>query len=251
MYCRVHNTDHDGFVHYMHLLGFCISLPLVCLEMGAKHVMCRAKHPWQAAAIHEWMDARYFSSRDAHSAFWPPAPWQRDLKVLPPWHGVLMPLQPDLPVLRSVPRNCALVTDGSWFPSHCCAGAFAVVCLDTLTRVVYPVFVPCHLHHSYGVEVYTLLVLCRVRHTLLASRAIACATARSLWEGGSVTHSWSYIQAPSSRRPAERGEGLVDHLASDCIKLASQFPPPQHLYFHQQGTFLDSVLDDVDEAANA
>ena len=251
MYCRVHNTDHDKFVHYMHLLGFCISLPPVRPEMGADHVMCQAEHPWQAAAIHEWMDAGYFSLRDAHSVGWPLAPWQWGLEGLPPWHGVSVPLQPDLPVLRSVPHNCAFVTDGSWFPSHYCGGAFAVVCLDTLTWVIYPVSIPCHLDHSYTVEVYTSWVHCRARHTLLASGTAACATARSLREGGSFPDSWSYIQALGSRRPAELGEGLVGLLLSDCIKLASQFPPPQHLYSHQQGTFLDSVLDDVDEAAKA
>ena len=44
---------------------------------------------------------------------------------------------------------------------------------------------------------------------------------------------------------------MVDLLLADCIKLAGQFPPPQHLYSHQQGTFLDSVLDDVDREAKA
>ena len=37
----------------------------------------------------------------------------------------------------------------------CCASQHhVVVCLDTLTWVVYPVSVPCHLNHSYAVEVY-------------------------------------------------------------------------------------------------
>ena len=54
-----------------------------------------------------------------------------------------------------------------------------------------------------------------------------------------------------SRRPAELGEGLVDLLLSNCIELAGRFPPPQHLYSHQQGNFLDSVLDDADKAAKA
>ena len=251
MYCTVHNTDHDKFVHYMQVLGFCISLPPVCPEIGANHVMSWAEHPWQAAAIHKWMDAGYFSLRDAHSAGWPLAPWQWGLESLPPWHGVSVPLQPDLPVLRCVPHNCALVTDGSWFPSHCCGGAFAVVCLDTLTWVVYPVSVPCHVDHSYAVEVYTSRVLCRVRHTLLALGVAACATTRGLREGGSFTGSRSYIQALSSRRPTELGEGLVDLLPSDCIKQACKLPPPQHLCSQQQGSLLESALDDVDEAAKA
>ena len=109
--------------------------------------------------------------------------------------------------------------------------------------MVYPVSVPCHLDHSYAV--YTSWVLCHVKHALLASGTAACATARSLREGESFTDSRSYIQALSSRRPEELGEGLVNLLLSNCIRLAGQFPPPQYLYSHQQGTFLDSVLDDV------
>ena len=115
-HCTVHNTDHDRFVRHMHLLGFSINLPPVCPERGARHVMCRAVHPWQAAAIHEWMDAGYFSPCDAHSAGWPIALWQWGLENLPLWYRVLMPLQSDLPVLRSVPRHCAFVTDGSCSP---------------------------------------------------------------------------------------------------------------------------------------
>ena len=99
MYCRVHNRDHVRFVQYMYLLGFCISLSPFHPEMGASHVMCGVAHPWQAAAIHEWMGAGYFSRRDAHSGGWPLAPWQWDLEDLPPWHGVSVPLETDLLVL--------------------------------------------------------------------------------------------------------------------------------------------------------
>ena len=111
--------------------------------------------------------------------------------------------------------------------------------------------VPCHLDHSYAVEVYTAWVLCQGNHTLLASGSVACATARSLREGGIFTDSKSFIQALCSRRPEELGTGLVDLLLADCVRLAGHFPPPQHLYSHQQGTFLDLVLDDVDREAKA
>ena len=67
-HCRAHGTDHDRFVFYMHILGFHISFPPVHPEQGAQHVMCRVVHAWQASAIHEWMDAVYFSLRDAHAA---------------------------------------------------------------------------------------------------------------------------------------------------------------------------------------
>ena len=117
--------------------------------------MCRIVHAWQASAIHEWMDAGYFSLRDTHAAGWPLAPWQWELERLPPWHGVSVPLQPTFSIIRSVPRHVAFVTDGSWFSSHRCGCAFAVVCLETLTWVVYPVPIPCHQDRSYVVEVYT------------------------------------------------------------------------------------------------
>ena len=201
--------------------------------------------------IHDWMDAGYFSLRDAHAAGWPLAPWQWDLERLSPWHGVSIPLQPVLPVLNSVPRHVAFVTHGSWFPSHHCGGAFALVRLETLTWVVYPVSVPCHLDHSYGVEVYTSWILCRVKRAMLASTHVACATAQCLREGGSFMHSKSFILALRSRRPEELGTGLVDLLLANCIEHATHFPPPQHLYSHQEGIFLDLVLDDVDREAKA
>ena len=49
-----------------------------------------------------------------------------------------------------------------------------------------------------------------------------------------------------SRRPEELGTNLCN-----CVRLAGQFPPPQHLYSHRRGTFLDLVLDDVDREAKA
>ena len=186
-HCRAHGTEHGKFVFYMHLLGFRISFPPILPEAGTQHVMCRAMHVWQANAIQKWMDAGYFSLRDAHAAGWPLASWKWELECLPPWPGVSFPLQPTFPALRSVPRHVAFVIDGSWFPSHRCGGAFAVVCQETLTWVVYPVPIPCHLDHSYAVEVYTSWVLYRVRSTLLASAQVARATACNLREGRSFT----------------------------------------------------------------
>ena len=83
-YCRAHNTDHDPFVHYMHLLGFAISFPPVTASYGQGHVMCRAAFAWQATAIHAWMDEGYHSLREAHAAGWPLDPWQWNLQQHPP-----------------------------------------------------------------------------------------------------------------------------------------------------------------------
>ena len=177
--------------------------------------------------------------------------WQWDRKRLSPWHGVSIPLQPVFPVLKSVPRHVTFVTHGFWFPSHRCGGAFAVVCLETLTWVVHPVSVPCHLDHSYVVEVYASWILCRVKHVMLASTHVACTTPHSLREGGNFTDSKSFILALRSRHPQELGTGLVDLLLAYCIKHATHFRVPQHLYSHQEGTFLHLVLDDVDREAKA
>ena len=68
-----------------------------------------------------------------------------------------------------------------------------------LTWVMYPVPIPCHLDHSYAVEVYTSWVLCRVTSPLLASVHVACAPARSLRKGGNFTDSKSFIMAIHGR----------------------------------------------------
>ena len=143
-----------------------------------------------------------------------------------------VPLHPTFRILQFVPRHVAFMTDGSWFPSHRCGGAFAVVCLETLTWVVYPVPIPCHRDHSYAVEVYTSSVLYRVKSALLTSAHVACATARSLREGGNFTDSKSFIMALGSRRPNEVGTRLVDLLLADRIDQATPFPPPKHPYSH-------------------
>ena len=158
-----------------------------------------------------------------------------------------IPLRPEFPVVGPVPVNVAFVADGSWFPLHCCGGTFAVVCVDTVTWRVYPVSIPCQLDHSYAVEVYTSWVLYRLKHQLLTSKQVAYATAQCLRAGGTFTDSQSFIQALQS--PNELGTGLVDLLLADCMSYSGSFPPPNHLYSHLEGTFLDAVLDEVDEVA--
>ena len=86
---------------------------------------------------------------------------------------------------------------------------------------------------------------------MLASTHVACATTHSLRDGGNFTDSKSFIVALRSRRPKELGTGLVDFLPADCIEHATHFPPHQHFYSHQEGTFLDLVLDNVDREAKA
>ena len=139
--------------------------------------------------------------------------------------------------------------DGS--PLIVVGGAFAVVCLESLTWVVYLVSVPCHLDLSYTVEVYMSWIRCRVKRTMLAATHVACATAHNLRNGGNFTDSKSFILVLRNRRREELGTGLVDRLLADCIEHATHFPPPQHLYYHQDGTFLYLVLDDVDREAKA
>ena len=84
---------------------------------------------------------------------------------------------------------------------------------------------------------------------ILASARVSCTTARSVKEGGNFTDCKSFIMALQSRWPDDLGKGLVDLLLSHCVCDAKLFPPPQHLYSHQEGTFLDAVLDTVDSTA--
>ena len=98
----------------------------------------------------------------------------------------------------------------------------------------------CPFHVTWTIHILgTSWVPCRIKSTLLASAHVACATARSLRKGGNLTDSKSFIMALHSRRPSELSTGLVDLLLADCIDEATPFPPPQHLYSHQEGTFLD------------
>ena len=88
--------------------------------------------------------------------------------------------------------------------------------------------------------------MCPVKSRILESARVSCATVRSVREGGNFTGFKSFIMAPHSRRPKELGMGLEDLLLADCIHPAGCFPPPQHLYCDQEGTFVDVVLDAVD-----
>ena len=215
---QAHGTDHDRFVFYMHVLGFCISFPPVPPEQGISDTMCTALHAWQTAAIHEWMDADHSSLRDAHAAGWPLAPWQWHLEGLSPWHGVPIPLLPIFPRIRLVRRHLGFVTDSSCFLLHRCGGLFAVVCLETLTWVVYPMPIPCQLDHSYAVEVYTSWVLYRVKSMVLEWARVSCATAHSLRERGNFTSCKLFIMALHCRWPDDLGTRLMDLLLADSVR---------------------------------
>ena len=74
-----------------------------------------------------------------------------------------------------------------------------MVCLGTFSNI-YPVVVPCHLDHSYAVEVYTSWILFHVKRAIWEPPCISCATACSPREGGNFTNSMSFIMALRSRR---------------------------------------------------
>ena len=91
-------------------------------------------------------------------------------------------------------------------------------------------------------------VLYRVKSMVLELPRVSRATVRSLREGGNFTYSKSFIMALNSRRPGDLCMGL---LLAECVCLSERFPPPRHLYYHQEGTILDVVLDVVDNVAQA
>ena len=92
-------------------------------------------------------------------------------------------------------------------------------------------------------------VLLRVKRWVWESPRISCATVRSLREGGNLTDSKSFITVICSRRPDDLGMGLVDVLLAVCVCLAECLPPPQHWYSHEDCTFLDTPLYQVDGEA--
>ena len=94
------------------------------------------------------------------------------------------------------------------------------MCLESLTWTVYPVPIPCHLGHSYAVDVYTSWVLFHVKSGNWDSPRISCAIVRSLREGGYFTDSKSFIMALRSRRPDDLGIGLVDMLLAACVRMS-------------------------------
>ena len=129
--------------------------------------------------------------------------WQSE--SLPPWHGVSIPLQPILPTIRRVPCHVAdivMLRTSRGSPRIVVGGLLAVVCLETLTGVVYPMPIPCHFEHSYAVEVYPSWVLYRVKSMFLESPHVSRATVCSVKEGGNFTKSKSVIMALTSR-PAQ------------------------------------------------
>ena len=129
------------------------------------------------------------------------------------------------------------------------AGAFAVVCLECLAWAVYHVPIPCRVRHSYAVEVYILGVLFHVKSIVFDTTRVSCASADNLWEGGDFINSKWCIMALQSCRPDDLGRGLAHLLLAEYFRMARCFPPPEHLYPHQEGTFLDTLLDAVDSVA--
>ena len=104
------------------------------------------------------------------------------------------------------------------------------------------------LDHSFAVETYTAWVLLTVR-THLRNMNVGVWGGR--WDSDSPTFtvSKSYVEALVTRRPASQKRGLEGDLLHQCQQMVTDFKRPSHIYSHQQGTFLDKVLDDVDSAA--
>ena len=116
---------------------------------------------------------------------------------------------------------------------------------------LYHVPIPCHPDHSSAVEVFTSWFLFRVKSAIGGSPRVSCAFVRSLREGRNFKHSKSFIMALHYHHPNDLGTGLVDLLLLECVRMSERFPPPPHLYSHQEGTFLDVVPNDVDREAKA
>ena len=156
-----------------------------------------------------------------------------------PFSGDISALQPALPDFSSAPPDAVFIQDAFWFPlGRHSGGAVAVLDVHTDHDELHPIPIPIFCDNSYQAELYVAWVVLRAR-----------ASAR--WfvrdEPWSLTDSNSYITAIGSLNDST--SALVTSLLVACRSLVRNTAPLQHLYFHLTGTFLDCVMDVVDNLA--
>ena len=114
-------------------------------------------------------------------------------------------------------------------------------CPVTLRYQVYPVPIPLRLDNAYTAELYTAWVALTARGPLTDP---AFGFRSGAWHFADCK---GYITAQEGRREPE--DSLQRDLVRACRNMARGHAPPRHLYLHIAGTWLDALLDQVDEAA--
>ena len=141
-----------------------------------------------------------------------------------------------------LPENYGILHDASWCPkTRRCGGAVAVFCPVTLRYQVYPVPIPLRLDNAYTAELYTAWVALTAKGP---SADPAIGFRSGAWHFADCK---GYITAQEGRREPE--DSLQGDLIRSCRDMAHGHAPPRHLYSHIAGTWLDTLLDQVDEAA--
>ena len=151
-------------------------------------------------------------------------------------------LQPDIPVIHQFPSDAYAVGDVSWYSRQQSGGAFAIGSVTSSRVDVYHMVIPVAMDHAYMVELYVAWALLM---TIVRSNVSAPHT---WYRKAMMFHDCnSYIRAVESDN--EPTNPLVRALLQACRDLLQRLTPPRHLGSHQTGTFLDTVLDQVDIAA--
>ena len=147
-----------------------------------------------------------------------------------------------VPTFSWLPENYGILHDASWCPkTRRCGGAVAVFCPVTLRYQLYPVPIPLRLDNAYTAELYTAWVALTARGP---SADPAFGFRSGAWHFADCK---GYITAQEGRREPE--DSLQGDLIRACRNMAHGHTPPRHLYSHIAGTWLDALLDQVDEAA--
>ena len=242
--CTAHPTDHDLFVALCHRCDIAIHLPPDShLPHHTPHVLALSSPGLEVQDTHAWMLAGHRSTEDARRKGWPRA----SPRPTPPV-GTVPPVRrcqavtATVPTFSWLPENYGILHDASWCPkTRRCGGAVAVFCPVTLRYQVYPVPIPLRLDNAYTAELYTAWVALTAKGP---SADPAIGFRSGAWHFADCK---GYITAQEGRREPE--DSLQGDLIRSCRDMAHGHAPPHHLYSHIAGTWLDTLLDRVDEAA--
>ena len=243
--CAAHPTNHDLFVALCHQCDTSIHLPPAdCLPDHSPHVMALSSPRLEVQDTHAWMIAGHRDAEDAHRAGWPrvfsratppnrhapPPPYsplRRGIRGHP--HVLLAPKK-----LWHPPRYLMVPEDPTlWWGCGGVLPRYATV-LDKPRR--HPPKIGQRLHggaiHGVGSPLrpgslgqpylhfpVQLVALCRLQGV------------QEVQEG--------------RREPDNSPQG---DLIRECHALIGGHPPPRHLYSHITGTWLHTLLDQVDAA---
>ena len=182
---------------------------------------------------------------DAHKAGWPrvsshPTPLAGTAP--PPPIACCHAISATIPTFSWIPESYGLLHDASWFPkSRQCGGAVAVFFPNTLRFQIYPVNIPMRVDNAYIAELYTAWVALSAQGP---STDPTFTFRSSSWHFADYK---GYITAQEGRHKPD--DSLQGDLLRACRALAVGHPPPRHLYSHIARMWLDTLLDQVDQAA--